>query len=273
MAIKHVPEIYRTVSLYVKAISQCGEALQYLPIKYKSYSLCKIAVEQDGMAVKYILSYDSLDLKLDGDWENISNLYVQAVTQDGMSLSCIPEKYRTIKLCSIAVNQNCASLTFVPLKFRTLALCTTAITQDVTTRINAVKLDPTKDNSFRYYDNKRQKLLAKISSPLPAVPIHLLTEDFCMLAIKQFPQSLRSVPIKLRTKKICLAAFQKDLGGSDSLLQFVPKEFRDIDMCLTALKYSEKAIHSVPKIFRTTYIMMWARVYSVYKNQIKEFLG
>ena len=77
-----------------------------------------------------------------------------------------------------------------------------------------------------------------------------VTEELCLIAVKQYWDALRYVPKHLRTEQICLIAV-KQYGRA---LYYVPEHLRTEQLCLIAVKQTWKAFEFVPEKIRNKFI-------------------
>ncbi|MEQ6391236.1 DUF4116 domain-containing protein [Bacillaceae bacterium S4-13-58] len=112
----YIPDIFRTKKLYLEAIKQNGQAIEFVPDKYKSEKFCIIAIEQNGLALEFvpnkILSKE---------------LILLAIEQNGLALQYVPSKKRNKELCNTAVKNNVLALEHVPNRYKKTELCNVAI--------------------------------------------------------------------------------------------------------------------------------------------------
>jgi hypothetical protein len=158
IALKFVPEKFKTVELCAIAVKAHGESLEWAPQelkipvlgsiaasvyeKFKTLELCMIAVKAYGKSLERmpqeltspalgsIAALDSSNgaaLKFIPEHLKTAGLCEIAVEKDGRNLEGVPEKLKTQKLCLKAVKGNGRALEFVPEQLKTLNLCYIAV--------------------------------------------------------------------------------------------------------------------------------------------------
>lgn len=84
---------------------------------------------------------------------------------------------------------------------------------------------------------------------LKFVPQNYLSDNFYFEAIHKNPEILRYIPEKDITYDMCLSALTIGMGR---LLAFVPKQFKDLNICKIALKKDGRVISYCPPELQTT---------------------
>ena len=259
-----VPEKFRTYEIYKLAVTNDGLILGLVPEKHRIEELCKVAVTNNGWAIKFVpLEYQTAEIcKI-------------AVTNDGSALQFIDQKNRTFEVCKIAIT-NGANLADVPVKFRTFELCKIALLKNPTL-IGQVPLDQIDraqaEQLIRHAISKRSYLLGYI-------PLHFRTLEICEFAVDRGIDAIAHVPKEIlninfvkQALSIDFSDFRKEFAiqvlasvinnlpedlqkteiytlfvkKSGMLLQYIPVQYRNLDICKIALRKSKRAIHYVPE--------------------------
>jgi Domain of unknown function (DUF4116) len=224
MALQYVPECKRTPELYRLAIERDGWALGFVPEDKKTLEICQIAVQHDGDALRYV-PYDLISSRADALQEEslfagkslgcennkTPELFRMAVEQNGGSLYYIPKDQRTPELCRLAVEKDGEALEYVPEQQRTPELCQIAVERN--------------------------------GLSLSYVPENYRTPELCRLAIKQDGRALGSVPRNNITPEICYLS----VGQDGRALQFVPPNYKTFRLCRFAVERNGWALRFVPR--------------------------
>jgi hemoglobin-like flavoprotein len=133
LTLEHLPEKFHTPEIYLAAVTQNGLALQFVPEKQRTKNILLAAVQNTGMAVQFLPK----TMNMSGQfavvlWQKvITDACVSAVTQNGMALQVIPDKYRHHDdILLAAVTQNGLALQFVQESDKTKELCRAAVAQN-----------------------------------------------------------------------------------------------------------------------------------------------
>jgi len=113
---------------------------------------------------------------------------------------------------------------------------------------------------------------------LEFVPEEFITEELCLLSVRQNGWNLHHVPLKYRTKELCEIALNHQYCGYNDIpkeflteewcyiaikagskhnnfgpdgLSIIPEEFRSERICLEAAKYDVRAIENIPWEYKT----------------------
>jgi Domain of unknown function (DUF4116) len=148
-------------------------------------------------------------------WNEFQSLFNLVIQQDGRILQYVPEKYKSLELCSLAIEQNGRILQFVSKNDRTPDLCRLAVEQ------NGLALE--------------------------SVPEEHRTPELCRIAIEQNGYALQCIPEDKRTPELCRLAVQRD----GRVLQYVPKDKKTPELCRLAVEQDGRALYDVPGDKRT----------------------
>jgi hypothetical protein len=102
-ALQYIPEKLRTKRFYFGMVNDDGLALEYVPEEFKTLEICRAAVKKDKRALQYI-----------PEKRETENIYFEAVYDDGLALEYVPKKFKTPYLCLTAVKKNKGALKYVP---------------------------------------------------------------------------------------------------------------------------------------------------------------
>ena len=286
-AIKFVPLEYQTAEICKIAVTNDGFALQFIDQKNRTFEVCKIAVTNNGWAIKFVpLEYQTAEIcKIavtnDGsalqfiDQKNRTFEVCKIAITNGANLADVPVKFRTFEVCKIAIT-NGANLADVPVKFRTFEVCKIALLKNPTL-IGQVPLDQIDraqaEQLIRHAISKRSYLLGYI-------PLHFRTLEICEFAVDRGIDAIAHVPKEIlninfvkQALSIDFSDFRKEFAiqvlasvinnlpedlqkteiytlfvkKSGMLLQYIPVQYRNLDICKIALRKSKRAIHYVPE--------------------------
>lgn len=133
-ALKHI--VHKTRNLYIEAVKNRGQALEYIPVPYRDSTICYEAVKSYGNALCWVP--DSLKT------EELFSLAINNAV--GVVLHLIPSEDKTYELCLKAVNKNAHSLKHVPEELQTPEMCLIALqSHDFKTILKYVKIVPNND--------------------------------------------------------------------------------------------------------------------------------
>lgn len=136
------------------------------------------------------------------------------VARDGMAIRYAPPRLLHEEMCRVAVAHSDAALQFVPVRYRTKRVCTAAVEHGL------VPPPPR---------------LVPMGNPWLRIPP-------CAPPTRTSPRVLQHVPWHLRTQRLCRHAVQRDPDN----LCVVPHQFRDHEICLTALLQDGSQLPHVP---------------------------
>jgi Domain of unknown function (DUF4116) len=227
LALKYVPEDYKTPELCHLAVEQDGLALYDVPGKYQTHELCRLAVEQNALALQYV-----------PEKHKTPELCRLAIQNDGIALQHVLEKHRIPELCRIAVEQNGMALYYVPEEYRTHELYQLAIEQ------NALTFRDISENQRTY--ELCCLTVKQDGSMLSFVPTKLKKPDLCRLAVEQNGQALYDVPKDLRTPELCRLAIEQN-GWA---IMDVPEKYQTPELCRLAVEQNVWVFYYVPEEHR-----------------------
>ena len=166
----------------------------------QTLELVDIALKHDGFCIKDVakrlLKYD---------------MCVQAIIQNPMAITYVPEKYRDRALYELAIKNNGRALCYTPEEYFSKELFLTAV----------------KSNGCA----------------LEFVPKEERTEELCLIALSKNPSALKYVPNKfIDTNLVC-----EMLENNGLLLGCVPKVKRSKKIVEIAIKNNAKAFEYVPE--------------------------
>jgi len=124
-----------------------------------------------------------------------------------------------------------------------------------TFQISKLVFDELNKDSILALEKEREEWLEKIQenpNELKNVPLQLVTEDFCIAAVKHgifnnYSGPFHYLPDVLKTEAVCHAAVQ-EFGHR---LQYVPEVMKTVAVCLAAVKSFPIALQFVPEALRT----------------------
>lgn len=193
-----------------------------MPEKYVTKKLCTLAINNDYNTLAYVPDYlktpDLYNLVIDKmnvpfhEFKSKSESYHFIVRNQIVSLGCIPERFRTIELCTMECERNGQMLRYVSYALIAKELCLIAVN---------------KYCSLKY------------------VPIEYRTENICKIAIDRNKESLSYIPKKFKTAEFYKTVIDKWGGGY--ALQYVPEKFKTFELCMIAINVTTEAIQYVPE--------------------------
>lgn len=210
--LKNIPAEDQTYDICLAAVTQNGYALQFVCEAYnQDPNICSVAVSNKGMSLYFVAdqTYDlcmqavqqdgnALQVIRDHDQENIMNIYLAAVQQNGLVLRYCRQDKVTESLSLAAVQQN--GLALLCVENQTEQICLAAVNQ------NGYALN---DSDIRNY-------------------------AVCLAAIQHTPLALRFVKKALVSEdyaELCMTAVSAD----GIALGFVLPDDQTSELCLTAV--------------------------------------
>jgi hypothetical protein len=290
--IKWIPKEYQTYNSCKLAISENAWSvfclddpsieLQKLAIKQnwrifekvkdQTLELFKLAIESCGHSI------DTLFNSIRGDVSNEIKEY--AVSVNGLLLKNIKNQTQTI--CNIAVMENCDAYIYVDTEFLTVDLYKLALLQNV----NIIENITQSEELCMYAIKLKASVIAKIKNQTPKLckmalrqdgyllsKIKIpLTEEFCLIAVKQNGSALQYVPPKYQTYNVCKSAIKQNpsakkyilnvdlydatknmlvdqamkfVSRDGTLLEMVEEDNQTEEMCIMAIQNNPNAINFV----------------------------
>jgi TM2 domain-containing membrane protein YozV len=179
-ALEYVPENLKTPEICQAAVSNYGRALKDVPENLKTPEICQAAVSSsDGWSLEYVLKYVPENFKT-------PEFYMAAVSKNGEALRYVPENLKTPEICRAAVIQDGSALEYVPENFKTPEFCMAAV--------------------------------SKKGKALEYVPENLKTPEICRAAVIQDGSALEYVPVKMKKMLVYLKSPPPTIGKSYALL-------------------------------------------------------
>lgn len=271
-----------TYKLCLEAVKQNGQALYYVDNKYKTREICLEALKQNGLTISYIKnpSYDMImtAVKQNGlaleyciipmntmcnQSSDRNNVYIAAVSQNGMAIQFIESKHQTDEIRNAAIDNTYKAINYITNPSN--EICMKAIIQNprmisyigIMIKYEDVCLEAIKrdgrmleylDKDIRYVNGKLEHFshmkeiyceiaVQQTGIALKYVPRRFLTESLCVMAIKQTYHAY---------KHVCqfglLEEFNLKVAAINGLvLKYIPVEQQTEAVCLTAIKQNIKA--------------------------------
>lgn len=104
ISLRHIPEKIKTEKFYIELVKRNGLYLGMIPKKHrKNENIYMTAIKQNGEAINFIS--ESLRTK---------PLFLIAIKNNGLALAYIPKKLRTYDICAAAIRNNPHAQIYVP---------------------------------------------------------------------------------------------------------------------------------------------------------------
>ncbi len=220
-ALKYFPDCCFDDKICMEAVNCFGNALEFVPIKFQCPEMWETAVSQSGMNLQFV-----------PEDKRSAELCAKAFENNKSSIKFIPEMYISEDMCLDAV-KNKVYLSYIPVKMRTVEVCFTAL-KDQTRLVRpddevpkeiADEVTAALKRHWQEKDEEDKKEWAEL-------------QDIC-----QHPQNIKNLtPDRRRRSVLCEVAVEQD----GILLRFVPKDMRNEDICLSAVKNDVDALAYVP---------------------------
>lgn len=285
--ISSLPESYKTTSFYVSLVDIAPECLYNIPKKNRTTKVCKTAINRMGFntlaaatkhdPVLFCLAHPSL-YDHDSCLEFVKTEYFQNHIKNGSSywhnreveqISIdeytipIDKVLKYYDVCQIAVLHNRSMLNLVPLENITYELCLSAVEENgeayqfVPAKYRTNELSQiafNKDHwSIKYIPpefitgDMAKAAISDSGYLLEFIPENLRTEDICLLAVSDVDTALSHVPQNILSKQIILATIENASNYDRSILQRIPSEYIDYDICLADVKRNGDNLQYVPE--------------------------
>lgn len=209
-AIDYIPENCKNSELCEKIVEKiCCRSLQYIPNEYKTKELCIKAIQNCHTNFFYIE-----DEQLD---EDICLTFIKNNPQV-KTLSKIPEKFKTEKICEESINVNPYNIKHIP---QSITIFPKLLLMAVE---NIIYDDP---------------------FIITTIPERLLTYNICKKTLKINGILIGKIPKEHICYELCKIAVESN-GAS---LAFIPKEFINEEICKIALSNFKIASKYIPTQF------------------------
>lgn len=158
------------------------------------------------------------------------------------ALHCLPERFRTYELCLESVKHDSSSLAYVPITMRDYNMCVAAMGDTWNSAWGMVQYVP---ENIMDRELARKILLKSIIS-VPYLK-RFLDHDLCLEIAKshQWGWLLQHVPEEILDYEICYEHVQ----GYPHDLTHVPERFKTYELCLAAIKNSGQFFNLIPNEF------------------------
>ena len=139
MAIRFVPDKFKTNELCKLAVYNNGETIKNIGVQFKTQELCHIAVKNNGKAIigvpKKFITTELCELAVMNapkDFFDIfsliptefhtESLYTKAIKWDKIRLPKIPKNFLSQEICEILMQRDQRQYDFIPEEFRSLKI-------------------------------------------------------------------------------------------------------------------------------------------------------
>jgi hypothetical protein len=203
-------EKYQTLQLQQSLLEFDG--IKLCLIRVQTQELCDIAFNNNKCCIEFMKT----EFKT-------NQMCLRAVREDGFLLNFM-EDLQSIEICLAAVTQSGLAIQFVKTKFRTPQVCLLAAKQNFES-LKFISDFQTIEIRDLYWNNYSSYCIKHINR-------ELLTDEFCLKAIKLRAQNIRHIPIEKQTKEICEIAVRAD----QDCFPFINKKFQTIALCVRSIQ-------------------------------------
>lgn len=284
MLVQYVPKKFINENLIMSAIQNNFKALKCIKERYKTFVVCSAAFNISPHSIAYFPTdlvpnffiditdaqiYSEIPLPLNPDIFNLSDNWVKLVEANGITLKYVPDEIITLELCMSAVTQNGLALEFVPPLLLNDDIIIQAITQnykaisfipqrflkyEIISLALVLSKDPLKNilkdkkiKPFLSYEDYKDAIKNK-SLDLCDVPTKFLNEQFCSEAIKANALNIQFLPREYADIPSYYTTAIEYASNEDTILKYIPTEYKTNDVCISALKQTMSNLPFVPKI-------------------------
>jgi tetratricopeptide (TPR) repeat protein len=244
--IHKIPDNLKTKEFYLKLIKEDGSFIQYiepmdedfyidavkinpnilcfLPVSKRTKNVYIESLRHSGISINYICEID----------EDVINILLETENFGEDFLYKIPEKYKTKELCDIALKYNPKSFEYVPDVYKTRKMCLDVLSKSG----SMIHFVP--QSLLKYTINNVEvqdtELISTAIKNDPYILIDLManyniTHELYIDALKNEPSLLKYIPKEIKDVELCNVS----VDGNGSMLEYVPKEIQTYDMCIKAV--------------------------------------
>jgi hypothetical protein len=268
-ALQYVPENLKTAEMCLAAVKEEAGSLPYVPENLKTAEICLVAVKKDGYAIQYVppnlmtaemclerVKKDGKALEDVPEKLRTAQVCLAAVKQTGWAMEHVPENLKTLEFCLKAVKQNGAALAHVPENYKTAEMCFEAVKQNGYGY--AIRYVPWGQLNLTVPAMEELCLIAMKSDKMLEKAPQKLTVEICLEAVRKNYKALEYVPwgqsnlTDPEKAEICHEAVNySGWVGDDIILQYVPENYRTIELCYEAVRKKGEALQYVPENLKT----------------------
>lgn len=243
---------YDEIKREIRSVSRNGMNLQFC--KHINHNMCYLAVMQNAKAVyfvprnrkdinyytiyeralrrnKNVAGYVMSDVvNIDPSDTYYKHLCYALIDRCPTNIKLIPDAHLTPAMCQNAVYGDYEAMPLIPERFVDLDFCKRAVKRNV----KSLKYIPA-----RYIDELAEMAVARDASAI----MYLLnaTRELKIKAIWKNPHVIRRLP--QLDRELCMEAVRRD----GTIIRYVPEEFIDGEMCITAIKSNKYAVFHIKK--------------------------
>lgn len=249
-------------NLYKLAVEQSCNAIRY--VKYQTEDICMIALKKSKSMIVHILPIN-----------RTYNICMYASEcKDPYILKYIPENILDYDMCVNAIKNNGFSISCVPQKFKTFELIEIAITENpyVIKELSEAEQLPhmiknvveNKGDCLQYVINKTENIcmsaIINDGFAIRYIPHEILTLEMCMIAIKTNTE-LYDFYVKNKKNKACINNLcQKGLsmrciqGQAEKICHIAYDKFNDQSLHIMGINRIPSSLRFIKKEYRTEHI-------------------
>lgn len=169
---------------------------------------------------------------------------LKILQDDKNCFSYIPQKYKTILVCSLAIEHHSIQLKYVPDRLKTYELCSKAI------NFYGANMEYV-PKEVQTYDLCMQAVKT-YEFAICRIDDRFKTYEIYLESIKKWPLNIKYVPEEFKTFELCVEMI-KNGGGRclNDIKKFIPHKHRTSQLYMEAVKIIGRAIRHVPKKLQT----------------------
>lgn len=213
---------------FIKSLELNIDIIKEIPKQYLTTKVCDKIIEDGYISTEYmsILPADYIK-KLMSD---PSYYYL---------ISEIKEELLTKEFCENAVKKDGSLIIYVPDKFMSKELALLAF------KTNVYTIEKIKDK-YKTRELCIRSLRITTFAALKYVPINLIDQEICDIAIYYNKNNIKYIPKKYMKKEI----IEKSLDMSGLYLEFIPKDLITKELCDKALEKNPLALEFIPRKYK-----------------------
>ena len=223
--LEEVPEEFISPEMCMRAVKESGFLLRAVPDNLKTYEMCKIAILDEGTGFKYVpdhffdreLALLAIENARASEWQLLHDIperlrdydvCLAAVKRDGEDIKYVPERVKDYKICYTAAQKTGSAAEYIPQELFTPELVL-ALTKKSAIDFDKIPKDClTSEACIEAIKQGSQYTGTVIGS----VPMGLMTQEMCDLAIKISVWSLKDIPEQYVTEDMLLYVAQEAPG-------------------------------------------------------------
>lgn len=260
-------------------------SLKFIPKKYRDAEICLALAEYDCKELRFFPDelLNNKSVTTDERFKNAFDKSSTSVEVDGENLLYVPKQLLTYELCLTGAEKARKYYTkdifaHIPKPYRDLKICKALF--ETSLEIEPIRnFKETTELTPDQFKDLCRSIVEKNGESLQSVPVELIDVDMCLAAILNDEKAFEFVPKPFRSVSFCNAAIEKNpkvigqigkylattefskdeykgeykklcvalLKTNGAYLNLIPQDYRDEDLCVTAVKNDLTAFEFVPR--------------------------